>query len=448
MSSNSLKKQAVRGTIWTVIGYGTSQVLRFGSNLILTRLLMPELFGLMALVQVFIRGLSLFSDIGIRPSIIRSDRGDDPVFLNTAWTIQVIRGFGLWIGCIIIALPVANYYNDFRLLWLIPTVGVSTIISGFNSTSLASLSRHLKVRNLALFELGIQVTSLVILVVWAWLSPTIWALIGGNLASILLTAYWSHRLNSSSPNRFAWNKDVIAEITSFGKWIFVSTAMTFLASQADRILLGKIFSLEILGIYVVAVTFAEIPRQVSQKISSQVILPVISKFSDLPRPHLRAKMIRKRWQLIIPLAFLVTIMASWGDIVIITLYDARYEAAGWMLPILALGLWPLLLCLTIMPSLYAIAKPIYPAIGNFLKVLYMVILLPIGFSKFGILGAITVIAFNDLPFYILVNYGLWREKLSAIVQDILATILLIALIILCLTIRFTMGFGLPIDGIL
>ena len=447
MSSSSLKKKAVRGTIWTVIGYGSSQVLRFGSNLILTRLLVPELFGLMALVQVFIKGLNLFSDIGIRPSIVRSDRGDDPDFLNTAWTIQVIRGFGLWIACTIIASPVANYYDDSRLMWLIPIVGINTIISGFNSTSLASLNRHIKVKDLALFELGIQIASLVILIVWAWFSPTIWALIGGNLASIFLKAYWSHRLNSGPPNRLTWSQDAFAEITSFGKWIFVSTAMSFLASQADRILLGKMFSLEILGIYVVAVTLAEIPRQVSRKIGIQVILPVISKLTDLPRAQFRAKIVEKRWQLIIPLAFLVTVMVSVGDIAITALYDARYDPAGWMLPILALGLWPLLLSMTIMPSLYALGKPIYPAIGDFLKVLYMVILLPMGFAKFGIVGAITVVAFNDLPFYLAVNYGLWREKLTVIVQDILATILLIALIALCLTIRFTLGFGLPIDGI-
>lgn len=448
MSSGSLKKKAVRGTIWTVIGYGSSQVLRFGSNLILTRLLVPELFGLMALVQVFIKGLNLFSDIGIRPSIVRSDRGDDPDFLNTAWTIQVIRGFGLWIACTIVASPVANYYGDSRLMWLIPIVGINTIIAGFNSTSLASLHRHIEVKNLALFELGIQIVSLVILIVWAWLSPTIWALIGGNLASIFLKAYWSHRLNSGPPNRLAWSKDAFAEITSFGKWIFVSTAMSFLASQADRILLGKMFSLEILGIYVVAVTLAEVPRQVSRKIGIQVILPVISKMTDLPRSQFRAKIVEKRWQLVIPLAFLVTIMVSLGDVAITALYDARYAPAGWMLPILALGLWPLLLSMTIMPSLYALGKPIYPAIGDFLKVLYMVTLLPMGFAKFGIVGAITVVAFNDLPFYLAVNYGLWREKLTVIMQDILVTILLIALIAICLTIRYTLGFGLPIDGIL
>ncbi|MFM6205833.1 oligosaccharide flippase family protein, partial [Planktothrix sp.] len=88
----SLSKKAIQGTIWTLFGYGGSQVLRFGGNLILTRLLVPELFGLMALVNTFITGLNLFSDVGIRPSIIRSQRGDDPEFLNTAWTIQVFRG--------------------------------------------------------------------------------------------------------------------------------------------------------------------------------------------------------------------------------------------------------------------------------------------------------------------------------------------------------------------
>ena len=447
MSSSSLKKQAIRGTIWTVAGYGMSQVLRFGSNLILTRLLMPELFGLMALVQVFITGLNLFSDIGIRPSIIRSDRGDDPVFLNTAWTIQVIRGFGLWIGCLIIALPVANYYDDSRLIWLIPLVGLSTIISGFNSTSLASLNRHLKVGKLAVFELSIQVVSLAILIVWAWLSPTIWALVGGNLISLLLMALWSHQLNSGKPNSFAWNKDVVREIASFGKWIFVSTAMTFLASQADRILLGKFFSLEVLGIYVVAFTFADIPRQVSLKIGTKVIYPAISRLINLSRTELKAKIAKKRWQMLMMLAAIVAVLFCFGDIVILQLYDERYKPAAWMLPILALGLWPLLLCTTIDRFLMAIGKPGYLASGNFLKFIYMIIAIPLAFSNMGILGAIIAIAFNDLPYYLAVHYGLWREKLVLITQDFKATIVLLISILLMLTIRYMANFGTSLDGI-
>ena len=447
MSPSSLKKQAIRGTIWTIAGYGTSQMLRFGSNLILTRLLIPELFGLMALVQIFIRGLTLFSDIGINPSIVRSERGDDPVFLNTAWTIQVIRGFGLWIGCLIIAVPVANYYDDSRLTWLIPLIGLNTIISGFNSTSLASLNRHLKVAKLAILELSIQVVSLIILIVWAWLSPTIWALVGGNIISISLMAFWSHRLNTGEPNSFAWNKEVVREIASFGKWIFVSTAMTFLASQADRILLGKFFSLEILGIYVIAFTFADVPRQVSLKIGTQVIFPAISRLLNLPRQELKAKITKKRWQMLLLLALIVAALVCFGDLIIFRLYDPRYEPAAWMLPILALGLWPLLLCTTIDRFLIAIGKPGYSAFGNFLKFVYMIIGIPLGFSLMGILGTIIVIAFNDLPYYVAIHYGLWREKFTFIVQDIQATIILFLSILLILTIRYMANFGTPLDGL-
>ena len=91
----ALKKVATQGAYWTIANYGLSQALRFGSNLILTRLLFPDLFGLMSLVNVIIMGLGLFSDIGVGTSIIRSKRGNDPDFLNSAWTMQVIRGVGI-----------------------------------------------------------------------------------------------------------------------------------------------------------------------------------------------------------------------------------------------------------------------------------------------------------------------------------------------------------------
>lgn len=77
---SSVKKQAVKGTIWTVVGYGGSQALRLGSNLILTRLLVPDLFGLMALVNTFIMGVALFSDIGIRPVLFGVLGGTIPFF--------------------------------------------------------------------------------------------------------------------------------------------------------------------------------------------------------------------------------------------------------------------------------------------------------------------------------------------------------------------------------
>ena len=443
-----MKQKAIQGTLWTLVGYGGSQVLRLGGNLILTRLLAPELFGLMALVQTFITGLNLFSDIGIRPGIIRSSRANDPVFLNVAWTLQAIRGIWIWLLCIVIAWPIAQFYNDQRLIWLIPIVGLGALLSGFHSTSLATLNRKLELGKLTRFEFIIQAISLLVMVIWAYFRPSVWALVGGSIISNSLKLFWSHRLDAKTTNRFAWEKTAAAELFSFGKWIFISTIMTFLAGQADRLILGKLFSLELLGLYTVAFTLADLPRQVMLKITDRVMFPIISEYIDLGRSELRKKILQKRWYLLVGLAVLVTVLASFGDFLILFLYDDRYSQAAWMLPVLAIGLWPLLLSITINKVLFAIGKPIYIAFGNALKFVYMIVLLPLAYSKMGIGGAIFVVAFNDILPYCVVNYGLWKENVSGLKQDLVATLLLLGLLTLVLFGRYHLGWGLPISSLL
>lgn len=445
---SSLKKKAIRGAVWTLFGYGGSQTLRLVSNLILTRLLVPEVFGLMALVQTFQIGLTLFSDIGIRPSIIQNKRGDDPTFLNTAWTLQVIRGFWIWFACTIIAWPVSRFYDDPRFLWLLPIVALNSIFQGFQSTALATLNRRMAIGKLTIFEFQIQIVSLTVMIVLAWFNRSIWAIVGGMLVSGFLKMLWSHRLVPEHSDRFAWDKDAIKDLISFGKWIFISTALTFLAMQADRLILGKLFSFEMLGIYTIAFTFADIPKQILGRLSVQVIFPVFSQQKDIPRQILKAKILKKRWIILVALALGLTFLISFGDLIVYILYDERYDAAGWILPILALGIWPLVLSGTIEKALYAFGKPLYSACGYFLKFVYMLVALPLGFSFMGVFGAVIVVALNDIPFYIPVSYGLWRENLTVVYQDIQATILLFVIIAFVLTVRYILGFGLPIDGIL
>src|SRR5438874_5493519 len=119
-SQGSLKSRTLRGSMWTIGGYGLSNVLRVAGNLVLTRLLFPDVFGLMTLVNVFIQGLWMFSDVGIGPAIVQSNRGDDPKFLRTAWTIQCFRGVALWLCASALAWPVARFYGQPLMVWLVP----------------------------------------------------------------------------------------------------------------------------------------------------------------------------------------------------------------------------------------------------------------------------------------------------------------------------------------
>ncbi|MCY7385297.1 MAG: oligosaccharide flippase family protein [Microcoleus sp. CAN_BIN18] len=446
---SSVKQLAVRGAVWTIASYGLSQVLRLGSNLILTRLLVPEMFGLMSLVYVFITALHLFSDVGIGTSLIQNKRGEEPDFINTAWTLQVYRGLILWFCTLLLAWPVAQLYQQPQFLWLIPVVGLGTVISGFNSTSVFTLNRNMALGKLAIFELSGQVLGIAVMIVWAWFSPTIWAILMGSFASQLMELVWSHYWNSAAPHRLMWNQEVVREILSFGKWIFVSTALTFFAEQADRLILGKILTLDMLGIYGVALTLADLPRSVTLALSSKVMFPAISKLTDQPREILRAKVLKNRQPILIVCAIGLALLVSFGDIAIKILYDRRYVEATWMLPILALGIWPRVLCNTGNESvLFAIGKIQYPAFGQFLRFIWTSIGLWVAFSIAGLPGAIVAVALNDLGFYAAISYGLWREKVNCLVQDLQATLLLLGLLAAVMGARYFLGFGLPIDLLL
>src|ERR1700677_1656289 len=111
-----LESRALKGTYFIVAFYGMALGMRFVGSIILTRLFAPELFGLMTLVTTILVGVNLFSHIGFEDNVIQNPSGDEEPFLNTVWTLQVIRGIGLWLVMLILAWPVAHFYEP-RLLW-------------------------------------------------------------------------------------------------------------------------------------------------------------------------------------------------------------------------------------------------------------------------------------------------------------------------------------------
>lgn len=448
-SPSSLKKLAIRGAVWTLLGYGASLVLRFGNNIVLARLIEPELFGLMSLVNTLIIGLHLFSDLGIHTNIVQSKRGDEPDFLNTAWTLQIFRSLGIWLCCLVIAYPASLFYEVGSLLWLIPIVGLNTVISGFNSTAIFTLNRHLSVKQVALFELSGQIVSVAVMLTWAWFSPTIWALVAGTVVSALFQLAFSHYLGKGQPNYFRWEPKAAKELISFGKWIFVSTILTFLSTQADRLILGALFTLELLGVYGVAFTLADLPRSLLAAVSGKVIYPTYAKLIDLPRAEFRLKVLRNRLPILLALTFGLALLVGFGDLLVKLLYEEEYSAdASWMLPLLALGTWPLLLTQTVEPILFSLGKPRYVAFASFLSFLFYGIGIPFGFhSPLKEVGAILAVASSNIPIWFVITYALRRENVSVLRQDIMITLLFLGCFSGLMVVRRMLGLDLPIANL-
>lgn len=336
---DGLKAKALKSSSITFTTYGLEQILRLISNLILTRLLYPEAFGIMAIASTILIGLGMLSDIGIEQSIIQNKRGIERNFRNTAWVAQILRGFLLWFLACVISYPTAMLYESPILFPLISALGASMAIKGFSTTAIAVGNKNLKIFKLSVVNIGTQTTSIILTILFAVYTQSVWALVWGNIFASLAGVITGHiYLNDGFRHRFKMDRNIMLQIISFGKWIFVSSIFGFLANQADKMIIGKMLSLTELGIFTIAMTLAQMPRAILFSLNRMVLFPIYSKIQDETTTEIRKKVYRSKLLIITALLPISIFFLIFGQDLIQLLYDERYTDAGWMLQILAVGI--------------------------------------------------------------------------------------------------------------
>jgi O-antigen/teichoic acid export membrane protein len=395
---SSLERRAATGAVWSLVSFGGGQAVRFAGNLVLSRLLLEEHFGLMALVNVLLVGLQLFSDVGIGPSIVQSERGDERRFLDTAWSLQVGRGALLWVATWVCAAPFAALYGDARLAQILPIAGATALIAGFNATKLFTASRHLHLRALVLVELGAQLSAFGAMVLWAWFDPSVWALVAGGVVSALVRMALSHLALPGAGNRFTWDSSAARSLISFGRWIFLSTVLTFFVQQSDRLIFGKLIPLTLLGVYSMAVMLATQPTTAIGSLASQVLFPYLSRVQREGR-DLGELFNRRREPLLALAGWVLSGLAAGGPVIVRLLYDDRWLEAGWIVQLLALAGWFSALEMTNGSFLLARGDSKLVAASGAAKLAAMLVFIPLGhhFAEFP--GAVAGYAASDLVRY-------------------------------------------------
>lgn len=337
---------------WTFLNFGGSNFLRLASSLILTRIFLPEQFGLMAILVTLYVGVEQLSDVGIVASIIRHKDDKDAVFLKSAWTFSVIRGFIL---CIVLSLSssfFANLFNAPIFQQYIPVFSLLFIIKGFKSTSMVLHEKHKKIKILTKLELSLQTITLITILILAKYFESLWVFIFGMLFSEILRTLSSYYILKGGVTGFLLDKVHVSNMIRFGKWLFLGTMFSFFATQGDRLLFGIYLTKEELGIYHVAATFAALPVMLHAALSSKIFFPTVCQKSESPQVEFKlvVNSLRKKIILLsLPVAF---ISAIFGQYIIALLYNDNYQTAGKILQILSIGailqilgdsLWPILI---------------------------------------------------------------------------------------------------------
>lgn len=400
----SERKAIVSASIWIVVAFGLTQLSRLGSNLIVTRLLEPEMFGIMAIIYIIMHGLGMFSDLGLWAFIVRHKEGLEERVLNTVWTMQVIRGwmmYGVLIFATLVFVALKEYYGiqfqgvfeEDELPSLILVVGVTAVINGYKTMAPAVMSRDLKRARLEMIQLFAQLSGISVMIYWAWISPNIWALVSASIVSAVMDFTLTFFLFPVR-HHFTWDKKVVREVYDFGKWIVIASILTYIAAQGDRLFFGMYITPAQLGVYSIGFMLAGTITTLARQLSFKVWFPFLSKAANKDRSLLKSKYykIRLRQDMIL---FLTAgfIIATAPDIVKF-LYDIRYIEAGWVLQVLALSLVGESMTMLGMECLSALGVTKYRMKIMLVRSAFLFIGLPICFFYYDFPGAVYFVAIN------------------------------------------------------
>lgn len=374
-------------------------MIQLGKSLILTRMLFPEAYGVMAIVWSVLYTLGMLSDAGLSAAAIRHERAHKTSFTNTLWTFKVARGFMIFVVTCLIAYPISVVYQMPYLVWLIQLAWMIMAISGFNSTNVYSQQRQMVYGRLTFIELSNEVVRLVVMVVWAYFHTGVGAMIGTSVVCAVYFLVASHQVLPKIKNRFVWDRAAIRDIFHFGKWVFLSSTIFLVYTQGDRMLLGHYLDIKMLGIYSIAIMISEIVSGVISKHNNAVLYPALSRVISQDRPRFQEVFYKKRlgldFAIVLPVAVLMVIASQ----VINLMYDSRYQAAGWMLQILCVRLFMIAVLSTSETCLFALGKPKFSVVQNACRATGILVGIPLAWHCYGLGGVVWVVAMTEIPFF-------------------------------------------------
>jgi O-antigen/teichoic acid export membrane protein len=331
--------------------------------------------------------------------VVQSARGDEPLYLDTAFTFQAARGAVLWLMCCGLAPLAAWFYRDSRLALLLPVAGLTVLLGGFESMALAKLQRQLRVGWLIATELLDVAVTVVVMLAWARVAPSVWALVWGGVFGGIARVALSHSLDRSRRDRFAWERRSLREVVGIGKWLFASTLLTFVAGQSDRLVFARMLDLGMLGVYSIAATLASPLIILVARVSRTVVFPSLGAKARISEEAFRDAFDRTMRAALPFAGAVVSGLVAVGPSLIALLYDQRYQAAGWIVQLLALGGWLYALGASGGEALLARGHARWLALANGAKALAIPFGIWLGFEAGGFVGAVLGFACSELARY-------------------------------------------------
>jgi O-antigen/teichoic acid export membrane protein len=336
-------RRVASASAWTLSSMTVMSALRLVSQVVLTYLCLPEHFGVVTLMRTFLTFVEMVSDMGIRNAVIAHPRGEERSFLGTAFSVQLVRGLGMWLVTCAIAWPAARFYDAPLLLYLLPLAGLESVNNGLYAVRAFVAERRMKLAVPTMLDVLGLVVSIGTSVVWAWFHPGPWALALGPLAGGAARTLVSHAIYRAERVPLAWERETARELFDYSRWIIGSTTVSFVAQQFHLLYLAKFLAQGVYGVYGVAWNLCAQASKPMTALANRVIIPHLAE-SHRRSPAELELAVRKSLARFLPACLAVCVVAGlFAPAMFGLFYDDSFEAGGAMGRLFAIVVWFMIL---------------------------------------------------------------------------------------------------------
>ncbi|WLW67011.1 lipopolysaccharide biosynthesis protein [Psychrobacter sp. van23A] len=274
----SLKKQAISGVKWNFVQQFSVQIINFVVQVILARLLMPEMFGLIAMVIIFISIGRALMDGGMTSSLIRT-KNPDQLDYSTVFVTNIIVSFIIY-GVVYFSAPyIADFYNQNILTDIVRLFALTFVIQALVAVHVAKLTKEMNFKLQMKLEIPATIISAIVGVTMAYKGYGVWSLVWLNLirAIAFTVQYW---LFVDWRPSLVFDKNRFKYHFHFGYKLTLSSLLNTIYNDAYRIVIGRFFSPASVGFFNQAETMRLFPVNQISSVVGKVTYPLFSKIND------------------------------------------------------------------------------------------------------------------------------------------------------------------------
>ena len=322
---SELKRRAVRGGAAKLCGQAVNFGLRIGFMIVLTRLLSPHDFGLVAMVTVVTGIYGMFTTAGLSSATVQRAQITQDQISALFW-VNTSIGLMFAILCVLTAPALVLFYREPRLLWIAIALAAGFLITGVGVQHNALLQRRLLYTTLTLIEILSQLVSSAIGIALAILGFGYWALVAATITAPAVVTICSWVAARWRPGPPGWNAD-IRSMLFYGGTVTLNNLVVYVGYNLEKVLLGRFWGADTLGLYGRAYQLISVPTDSLNGAIGGVAFSALSRLQDDP-VRFKGYFLRG-YQLAVSLTLPVTIFcAVFAAEIILFLFGPNWSAAA------------------------------------------------------------------------------------------------------------------------